>query len=290
MSYSDIRANLEEICQVEISAGAISQITDRLLPELQEWRQRPLASRYAVLYLDAVHFKVREDGRVVPKAVYSLLGIDRTGRKDILGLYLSDSEGASHWAAVLSDLRERGVDDVLIACADGPKGFPEAVAALFPKTEVQLCAIHQIRHSLRYVSSKDQKAFVADLKRICRAPSKATAEENLLRLEESWGKKYPVAVRSRVNNWDGLSTYFKYDSLVRTIVYTTNAVEGMHRMIRKYAKSKGAFTSENALLRLVFCAYKKLLSKWTQPVQNWAQIVSRLDIHFPGRLGLDESR
>lgn len=251
MSYSDIRANLEEIYHVGISAGAISKITDRLLPELQEWRERPLDAVYAVVYLDAVHFKIREDGCVRAKAVYSLLGVTRDGRKDILGLYLADSEGASHWAAVLADLKERGVEDILIACVDGLKGFPEAINALFPQTEIQLCIIHQIRHSLRYVASKDQKTFISSLKSIYRAPSKEAAEEHLLSLEQEWGKKYPVAVRGWVNNWEHLSAFFKYDASVRRLIYTTNAVEGMHRMIRKYTKTKGAFTSENALLKLV---------------------------------------
>jgi transposase-like protein len=286
LSYADIRDNLEEIYQVEISAGTINKITDRLLPELQEFRERPLETVYAVVYMDAIHFKLRENGRVVPKAIYTLFGVTSEGKKDILGLYINDSEGANFWAGVLASLKERGVEDILIACIDGLKGFPEAIEAIYPKTEIQLCVIHQIRNSLRYVASKDQKEFMTDLKTVYQASSKDLAEVNLLKLEEKWGKKYPVVTDSWNRNWEQLSSYFKYDRHVRKLIYTTNAIEGLHRMVRKYTKSKGSFTSENALLKLVFCAYKKILKKWTQPVQNWALIVSQLEIHFPNRLSL----
>jgi len=247
MSYSDIRDNLEEIYQVPISNGAISKITDRLIPELEEWRNRPLASVYSILYLDAIHFKIRENGHVVSKAIYSLLGIDSDGKKDILGLYINETEGANFWAGVLASLKERGVEDILIACVDGLTGFPEAINSLFPKTEIQLCIIHQIRNSMRYVASGEQKEFMTDLKEIYRASSKDLAETNLLKLEEKWGKKYPIVINSWNNNWDNLSTYFKYDKHIRKIIYTTNAVEGLHRMARKYTKSKGSFTSEHVI-------------------------------------------
>ncbi len=286
MSYSDIRCNLEEIYQVKISSGAINKITERLLPALQEFRERPLEAVYAIVYLDAIHFKLRENGRVVPKAIYTLLGITSDGKKDILGLYINDTEGANFWAGVLASLKERGVEDILIACIDGLKGFPEAINAIYPKTEIQLCIIHQIRNSMRYVASKDQKEFMVDLKTIYQASSKDVAEVNLLKLIEKWSKKYSVVTDSWSRNWEELSAYFKYDRHIRKLVYTTNAVEGLHRMIRKYTKSKGSFTSENALLKLVFCAYKKALKKWTQPIQNWALIVSQLEIHFPKRLSL----
>jgi transposase-like protein len=265
MSYADIRDNLEEIYQVEISNGAINKITDRLLPELQEWRERPLDSVYAVIFLDAIHFKIREDGRVVSKAIYSLLGITAQGKKEILGLYIDDSEGASFWASVLASLKERGVDDILIACIDGLKGFPEAINSIFPKCEIQLCIVHQIRNSMRYVASKDQKDFMRDLKEIYRASSKNLAEDKLLKLDDKWSKKYPIVVNSWNNNWEELSSYFKYDHHIRKLIYTTNAVEGLHRMVRKYTKSKGSFTSENALLKLVFCAYKKALKNGHSP-------------------------
>jgi len=286
MSYADIRDNLEEIYQVPISNGTISKITDRLLPELEEWRNRPLSSVYSVLYLDAIHFKVRENNQVISKAIYSLLAINSEGEKEILGLYINESEGASFWAGILASLKERGVKDILIACVDGLTGFPDAINALFPKTEVQLCVIHQIRNSLRYVASGDQKEFMIDLKEIYRASSKDVAETNLLKLGEKWGTKYPIVINSWNNNWENLSTYFKYDTNIRKLIYTTNAVEGLHRMVRKYTKSKGAFTSENALLKLVYCAYMKILKKWSMPIFNWALIVSQLELHFPDRLKL----
>lgn len=287
MSYRDIQSNLEELYQVEISSSAITQITDRLLPEIEEWRHRPLEAVYAVLYLDAIHFKQRDNGSVQSKAIYSLLGITSEGKKDILGLYVNESEGAHFWAGVLASLKERGVEDILIACVDGLKGFEEAIHAHFPETEVQLCVIHQIRNSLRYVGSKDQKAFMVDLKRIYQASSKDEAEHHLLELDEKWGKKYPIVIRSWQQNWEALSTYFKYDRHIRKLIYTTNAVEGMHRMIRKYTKSKAAFTSEKALIKLVYCAYMNMLKKWTMPIANWVQIVSQLDLHFNGKLKLN---
>lgn len=287
MSYTDIRENLEDIYQIPISNGTINKITDRLLPELEEWRNRPLASVYSVLYLDAIHFKIRENGHVVSKAIYSLLGIDSNGKKDILGLYISEAEGANFWAGILASLKERGVEDILIACVDGLKGFPEAINSLFPATEIQLCVIHQIRNSLRYVASGDQKEFMKDLKEIYKASSKNLAETKLLNLDAKWGKRYPIVINSWNNNWENLSTYFKYDKHIRKLIYTTNAVEGLHRMVRKYTKSKGSFTSENALLKLVYCAYMKITKKWTSPINNWALIVSQLGIHFPDRLQLD---
>lgn len=286
MSYSDIQDNLQEIYQVPISDGMISKITDRLIPELEEWRNRPLESIYTVLYLDAIHFKVREEGRVVSKAIYTLLGINQSGHKDILGLYINETEGANFWAGVLASLKARGVEDVLIACIDGLKGFPEAINAIFPQTEIQLCVIHQIRNSMRFVAHKDKRLFMADLKEVYRASSKDLADLNLQKLEDRWGKKYSVAISSWKNNWDNLSSYFKYDESIRKIIYTTNSAEGLHRMVRKYTKNKGSFTSQNALLKLVFCAYKKVLEKWTKPLPNWIQIVSQLQIHFPGRLSL----
>lgn len=290
MSYSDIASNLEEIYQVKISPSAMSQITDRLLPELEEWRHRPLDPVYPIVYLDAMHVKVRNEdsGKVESRAIYSLLAINAHGRKDILGLYTNESEGAHFWAGVLASLKERGIEDILIACVDGLKGFEEAILAHFPETEVQLCVIHQIRHSLRYIASKDHKAFMRDLKTVYRASSKDQAEHQLLLLDEKWGKKYPVVIRSWHNNWDKLSTYFKYDENIRKLIYTTNAVEGLHRMVRKYTKSKAAFTAEKALTKLVFCAYKKITDKWNdRPVQNWAMVISQIHLHFGDRFKLD---
>jgi transposase-like protein len=254
---------------------------------ITEWRNRPLEAVYPIVFLDAMHFKIREEGKVVSKAIYSILGVTPSGRKDILGMYLSHSEGAHFWLTVLNDLRARGIEDILIASIDGLKGFPEAIAEVFPKTEVQLCIVHQIRNSLKYVVSKDQKAFMQDLKLVYRASSRELAEHHLLELDEKWGKKYPAVLKSWQSNGERLSAYFKYPEDLRRIIYTTNIIEGFHRQIRKYIKSKGAFVSENALMKLIYCACQKILEKWTQPMHNWALIISQLQIYFDGRLNLE---
>ena len=286
MSYESISEHLAEMYGLEVSSAKISLITDRLLPLITEWRNRPLESVYPIVFLDAMHFKVRVDGKVITRAFYSVLAVTPEGRKDILGLYLSENEGARFWLGVLNDLRARGVEDILIVSIDGLKGFPEAIADVFPKTEVQLCIVHQIRNSLKYVVSKDQKIFMADLKLVYRASSKELAEHRLLELDEKWGRKYPAVIKSWNSNWENLSQYFKYPEELRRIIYTTNIVEGFHRQVRKYTKNKGAFTSENALLKLIYCACQKVLEKWNQPMHNWALIISQLQIYFNGRLNL----
>jgi transposase-like protein len=287
MSYDAISEHLQELYGLEVSSGKISQVTDKLLPLITEWRNRTLDAVYPIVFLDAIHFKVREEGRVVSKAFYSVLAVDTEGKKEILGLYLSESEGAHFWLSVLNDLKHRGIEDILIASIDGLKGFPEALAEVFPKTEIQLCVVHQIRNSLKYVVSKDQKAFMVDLKQVYRASSKELAEHHLNELDEKWGKKYPVVLKSWRTNWEPLSQYFKYPEELRRIIYTTNIIESFHRQIRKYTKSKGAFTSENALLKLIYCACEKMMEKWNQPMHNWALIVSQLQIYFDGRLTLE---
>jgi len=287
-SYGDIQSHMQDMYGVEVSAATIHAVTDKLLPAIADWRSRPLESIYPIVFMDAMHFKARDDGKVKSKALYTLLGINEAGHKDILGLYMSENEGASFWLSVLSDLQARGVEDILIACVDGLKGFPEAIESIFPQTTVQLCVIHQIRHSLRYIGSKHQKEFMADLKQVYRATSLAVAEQKLLELDEKWGKQYPVALKSWHNNWAHLSQYFQFSQAIRRMIYTTNAVEGLHRQIRKYTKTKGAFTSENALLKLVWCAMNNIMQKWkNQPLQNWASIISQLDIAFPDRLKLE---
>lgn len=287
MSYEAIGDHLTEMYGLDVSPAKISQITDRLLPVITEWRNRPLETVYPIVFLDAMHFKVRVDGKVSSKAFYSVLGVDKAGKKDILGLYLSENEGAHFWLGVLNDLRARGIEDILIASIDGLKGFPDAIATVFPKTEIQLCVVHQIRNSLKYVVSKDQKAFMVDLKLVYQATSKDLAEHHLLELDEKWGKKYPAVIKSWNENWEALSQYFKYPEALRRIIYTTNIVEGFHRQIRKYTKNKGSFTSENALLKLIYCACQKILEKWNQPMHNWALIASQLQIFFDGRLDLE---
>jgi len=287
MSYSDVRAHLEEIYGVDISEATISAVTDKLLPVVAEWRNRPLDAVYPIIFLDAMFFKMREDGRVVNKALYNILGVNQSGYKEILGFYLADSEGANFWLGVLNDLKARGVEDILIACVDGLTGFPEAIAASFPNTEVQLCIVHQIRNSIKYVGSKDQKAFMRDLKTVYRAETKDLAETNLEGLESSWGKKYPMVLRSWKSKWGLLSAYFKYSQDIRRLIYTTNPIEGFHRQVRKFTKSKGAFTSENALFKLTYCACQRIKEKWNMPVQNWALAISQLDVYFPGRLKIE---
>ena len=289
MSYSDVSNHMAEIYGVDISEATISAITDKLLPIVTEWRNRPLESVYPIIFMDAMFFKMREDGRVVTKALYNILGVNQEGKKDILGFYIAESEGANFWLGVLNDLKARGVEDILIACVDGLTGFPEAIAASFPKTEVQLCVVHQIRNSLKYVASKDQKPFMADLKPVYQAETKDLAELNLSKLEEKWGKKYPMVLKSWKNKWDILSTYFKYSQDIRKIIYTTNPIEGFHRQVRKYTKSKGAFTSEGALFKLVYCACQRIKEKWNMPLHNWALTISQLDIYFPGRIKIELS-
>ena len=285
-SYSDISTHLQDIYGVEVSSATISAITDKLLPQIAEWRSRPLESIYAIVFLDAMFFKAKHENKMVTKVIYNIMGINQSGRKEILGFYACESEGAHFWLGVLNDLKARGVEDILIACIDGLKGFPEAIQAAFPHTEVQLCIVHQIRHSIKHVASKNQKAFMGDLKTVYQAETRDLAEHNLSKLEEKWGEKYPIVIKSRQNNWDNLTNYFKYSSDVRRLIYTTNPIEGFHRQVRKYTKTKGAFTSEGALFKLIFCAINNIAIKWNQPLHNWALTISQLDIYFPNRLNI----
>lgn len=283
-SYQDIRMHIEDLYGIELSNGTINAVTDKLLPELQAWRERDLDAIYPIVWLDAIHYKIKENGRFISKAVYTLLGLNVEGKKELLGLYLSDSEGAHHWLSVLTDLHNRGVKDILIACVDGLKGFPEAIATIYPRTEIQHCIIHQIRNSMKYVASKNQKAFMADLKCVYKAATQSAAESALDELEAKWGEKYPVVIKSWRNKWDTLSAYFKYPEYIRTAIYTTNAVEAVHRQFRKLTKTKGGFPNENSLLKLLYAGMLKASERWTHPVQNWNLTLSQLSIHFAGRL------
>jgi putative transposase len=282
-SYEDISKHVADIYGMAISPASITAITDKLVPQITEWRSRALERVYAVIFLDAMYFKVREDNRVVTKCLYNIMGIDASGHKDILGFYIANSEGANFWLSVLNDLKNRGLEDVLIACVDGLKGFPEAINAAFPKCQIQLCIVHQIRNSLKLVSSKDQKKFMVDLKTVYKAPNLETAELQLTALSEKWGK-YSAAINPWFQNWERLNTYFGYSAEVRKLIYTTNPIEGFHRQIRKFTKTKGAFPNENALFKLVFCGINRISQKWTAPLQNWALTFSELDIRFPNRL------
>ncbi len=286
-SYRDISNHIKEMYDTDISHTVLSQITDRIIPELKQWQCRPLEAVYPIVWLDAMHFKVKEDGGVQHKALYNILGVNSEGIKEILGMYISESEGANFWLSVLTDLSNRGLKDILIACTDNLSGFSESIQSIYPKAEIQSCIVHQIRNSLKYVASKDQKEFMRDLKLVYKASSKQEAEDYLLELEEKWHKKYPIVVESWQRNWDKLSTYFAYTSDIRRLIYTTNPIEGFHRQIRKVTKTKGMFPTEMSLLKLVYLATKRVQSKWTSPLHNWSLTVQQLAIRFEGRLPLN---
>ena len=283
-SYQDIRGHIADLYDIELSNGTINAVTDKLLPELQAWRERDLEAVYPIVWLDAIHYKIKENGRYVSKAIYTILGLNIEGKKELLGLYLSDQEGAHHWLSVLTDLNNRGVKDILIACVDGLKGFPEAIETIYPDTEIQHCIIHQIRNSMKYVASKNQKAFMSDLKCVYKAATLNAAEIALDELEAKWGDKYPMVINSWRSKWPTLSTYFKYPDYVQKAIYTTNAVEAVHRQFRKLTKTKGGFPNENSLLKLLYAGILKATKRWTHPIQNWNLTLSQLTIHFPDRL------
>jgi transposase-like protein len=284
LSYRDISKHIEDMYQIELSTGTISNITDKIITKVKEWQERPLEPIYTFVWLDAIHYKIKDGGKYDTKAVYTVLGMDKEGRKDVLGLYIGESEGANFWLGVLTKLQNRGIKDILIASVDGLNGFPEAIKSIFPKTEVQLCIVHQIRNSLKYVSSQDQKEFMRDLKLVYQATSKEIAEDELLKLDEKWGKKYPIVLNSWNNKWENLSHYFKYPYPIRKIMYTTNIIESVHRQFRKLTKTKGAFPSKDSLLKLLYMGIQNAQEKWTQPVHNWSQTISQLAIFFEGRL------
>jgi len=287
MSLRDISNHIKEMYDTDISHTVLSQITDRIIPEVKAWQNRPLESVYCIVWLDAMHYKVRSEGKYAHRAIYNILGVNIAGVKEILGVYVSESEGANFWLQVLSDLQNRGLQDILIASIDNLKGFGEAIQSVYPKAEVQSCIVHQIRNSLKYVASKNQKEFLTDLKMVYRADTKDVAELELENLAEKWEKKYPIVLKSWRNNWDKLSTYFQYTASIRKLIYTTNAVEGYHRQIRKVTKTKGAFPSDMALLKLVYLATKNIEKKWAAPLHNWGQTVQQLAIKFGDRVTLE---
>jgi len=284
MSYKDIAGHIEDIYGIEVSTGTLSAVTDKIIHTVKEWQARPLDAVYPIVWLDAIHYKIREEGKVVSKAIYTILGVNLDGKKEVLGLYISENEGANFWLQVLTDLSNRGVKDILIACVDGLKGFPEAIESIFPQTEVQLCVVHQIRNSLKYVGSKNKKEFMVDLKRVYKAANKDLAESELDRLSDKWNDKYPIVIRSWRNNWERLSHYFKYPEDIRRIIYTTNTIEAVHRQFRKLTKTKGAFPNHDSLLKLLYMGIQNAGKKWTMPIQNWSLTISQLAIYFEGRL------
>lgn len=283
-SYAQICDHIEEIYGVGFSKATISAVTDKILPMLQEWRVRPLEELYPFIFLDAIHYKVKDEGRYISKAFYTVLGVKTDGKKEILGLYLGENEGAKFWLQVLTDLQNRGVKDILIASVDGLKGFPEAITSVFPNTEVQLCIVHQIRNSLRFIGSANQKQFASELKAVYQAFTKEEAENELDKLEGKWGKKYPIVFQSWRNKWDNLSLYFQYPEDIRRVIYTTNIIESVHRQFRALTKTKGAFPNDDSLLKLLFMGIQNAQKKWTMPIRNWSLTLSQLSIYFEGRL------
>lgn len=284
MSLREISGHLKEIYGIQVSEATLSAVTDRVIDHVREWQCRALASIYPIVWLDAIRYKIREDGHVVSKAVYTVLGIGLDGKKEILGLYISQSEGAKFWLQVLTDLQNRGIEDILIACVDGLKGFPEAIESIFPHAEVQLCIVHKIRSSMKYISWNDRKEFVNGLKPVYRATSKEVAELRLDELEEKWGGRYQVVIKSWRKDWENLSHFFRYPKDIRRIIYTTNSIEAVHRQFRKLTKTKGAFPNENSLLKLLFMAVQNAEKKWTKQVNNWPACLAQLAIFFEERL------
>ncbi len=286
-SLRDISAHIKETYDTDISATTLSTITDKVIPLVKEWQQRPLEDLYCIVWLDAMHYKVKEDGKTQTRCVYNILGINSEGKKEVLGMYVSQSEGANFWLGVITDLQLRGVKDILIACIDNLKGFDEAIRTIYPATEIQTCVVHQIRNSIKYVSWKDQRAFLAELKFVYRADTEAQALDELAKLKETWNKKYPMVISSWENNWSKLSTFFKYPTGIRKLIYTTNAIEGYHRQIRKVTKNKGVFTSDMALLKLIYLATMRISEKWTMSLQSWPTMASQLKIIFGDRMKVD---
>jgi len=285
MSQRDIEKQVLEMYGVEMSDSLIGRIIDKIIPQITAWQNRTLEAIYPIVYMDAMVFKIKDDtGFYKNKALHFAIGINIEGKKDLLGMWLTDNEGAKFWLSIATELKNRGVEDILIASVDGLKGFSNAITSVFPQTVVQRCIIHQIRYSLKYIGSKYQKEFMADLKLVYKAPTKEAATTALLELESKWGERYPMVINSWKNNWDELSAYFAYSEPIRRIIYTTNTIEGFNRQIRKITKSKGGFTNNDSLFKLVFLAYGDIAKKWDKAIPNWGEIISQLAIHFQERL------
>jgi putative transposase len=284
MTTTDIEKHLESIYGIDATPELISRITDKILPLVTEWQSRPLEEVYSIVFLDAIHYKVRSEGRIVSKAAYTAIGVNLDGFKEVLGIWVGEAESAKFWLSVLNEIKNRGVKDILIISVDGLKGFSEAIASAFPETEVQKCILHQIRASTRYVSYKDIKAFTAALKKIYRAATEELALAELDRLDEEWGKKYPLSIKSWRANWAELATFFKYPKELRKIIYTTNNVESFHRQLRKVTKSKSVFPNDKALLKMLYLATMDATERWTMRVRDWPIILSQLTVYFKERV------
>ncbi len=287
MSYKDIQDYLEDLYGTSISKGKISEITDRIMPDLERWKNRQLESIYSIIWLDALHFSVREDNVTVKKAVYIILGYDMYGKKDILGLYIGQKESARFWLSVLEDIQSRGVNDILIACMDNLSGFTQAIESIFPMTDVQLCIIHQLRNSLKYVSHKNNQLVINGLKKVYQAPNIDAAEIAMDEFEAQWNTKYPLIIKSWRTNWLHLTRFFDYSKDIRRIMYTTNIIEGFNRQLRKYTKTKGAFSGDKALLKLLFMASKTISENWISKPPYWGEVQQQLIIKFEDRCGIN---
>jgi len=284
MSTRDINQHMQEIYGIDVSAEFVSKVTDKILPRIREWQGRALQPLYPIVYMDAIFLSIREDGHVVKKAVYIAIGIDSEGMKDVLGIWIGGNESAKYWLGVLTDLKNRGVQDILICSIDGLKGFEQAIGTVFPQAEIQRCIVHQIRYSCKFVNYKDRKLFCKDMKRIYTAATEEGGLEQLKRFEETWGKKYGYAVRSWENNWAVLSTFFKYPEEIRKLIYTTNPIESVNSSIRKVARPKRIFPTNDSALKIVFLALQGRISKWTMRVRSWNTIIGQLSIHFGDRM------
>ena len=284
MSNRDIEDHLKNIYGIEVSATMISKITDKILPEIKEWQTRQLEEVYPIVFMDAIHYSVRQDGVVIKKAVYILIGINLKGEKEVLGFWIGENESSKFWLNILNEVGNRGVEDILIISVDNLKGFSEAIKGKYPNSEIQKCIVHQIRNSIKYVASKDMKEFTKDLKTIYKAITLEQAADNLLHLEEKWGKKYRAAIKSWQDNWEELTTYFKYPEEIRRLIYTTNSIENFNRQLRKYTKTKSSYPTDDSLSKSIYLSIKEITKKWTGKVQNWGQIVSQLSIYFEGRM------
>lgn len=287
MSYSDISAHVEELYGLEVSESTITGITDALIPKVKEWQNRPLEAVYPIVWLDAIHFKVREEGRVISKAVYCILGLSQQGKKELLGMYLGQNESASFWLNVLSELKNRGVEDILIACIDNLQGFKEAISSIYPQTELQQCIVHQLRNSMRYVSYKDRKGLMKDVKAVYQANTAEMAEEELSVVASKWESKYPLVFKSWRKNWLELSAYFKYPPAIRKIIYTTNTIESFHAQLRKITKSKRVFSTDMSLMKLLYLVQEEITKKGVMPLSHWPETLSQFSIIFNDRLKLE---
>ena len=284
MSNRDIEDHLQNLYGVDVSPTMISKITDKILPEIREWQSRQLEDVYPIVFMDAIHYSVRKEGIVVKKAVYISIGINKYGEKEVLGFWVGKNESSKFWLNILNELRNRGVQDILIISVDNLKGFSESIKSTFPLTEIQKYIVHQIRNSTRYISYKELKEFTSDLKKVYNAITLEQAENNLLLFEEKWGKKYMAVVKSWRDNWLELTTYFKYDQSIRKLVYTTNHIENFNRQLRKFTKTKTSYPTDDSLLKSIYLSMKEITKKWTGKIPNWGEIYSQLSIYFEGRI------